>query len=182
MSIDERIDKFLHSDRKAPLPYAVGDIVKVRITRIMDYGAFVVTKDEHMASGLIHISQIPDGVTVEVNQVMDAEVRQVKEDHKVEFSLMYMDKRDNPFRLLENVKNELPKKEVPQDEVDQIIQDLSKEFGVVSEESKTIIKDMVREMGVYQFTKAMMRTLPQFQRDLVYHFLKELSSQGREHL
>ena len=181
MSIDERIDKFLHSDRKSPLPYEVGDMVTVRITRIMDYGAFVVTKDEHMASGLIHISQIPDGVTVEVNQMIDAEVRQVKEDHKVEFSLMYMDKRDSPFRLLESIKKDFPEKDVPQGEVDQIIQDLSKEFGVVSEESKLKIKEMVREMGVYQFTKAMMRTLPQFQRDLVYHFLKEIS-QGREHL
>lgn len=181
MSIDERINKYLHSEEKTPLPYRAGDRVPIRITRIMEYGAFVVTKDQHMAPGLIHVSQIPDGVALEVNKMIDAEVRQVKDDHKVEFSLMYMEKKESPFKLLEGMKKELPKKEVPQGEVEQIIQDLSREFGIVSEDSKKKIEEMIEEMGVYRFTKTMLKTLPHFQRDLVYHFLEEMN-QGREYL
>lgn len=169
MSIDENIMNFLYEQSKSPiLPYQPGDIIPVRITKIVDYGAFVVTKDQYLASGLIHISQIPEGLKLRTMQIIDAKVRQVKNDNKVELSLLHH----------ENSPLEAPRsKEAPIDEVQEIIQYLSKEFGLVSEEAKQKVEMMVKEMGVFRFTMAMMKALPTFKRDLVYHFLKELNQE-----
>jgi ABC-type phosphate/phosphonate transport system permease subunit len=65
--------------------------------------------------------------------------------------------------------------------VKEIVAFLSKEFGIVSEEAKKKVEELIREMGVFRFTLAMMKTLPVFQRDLVYHFLKEVE-QARDDL
>jgi hypothetical protein len=106
-------------------------------------------------------------------QVIEAEVIGIKEENKLELSLLHHEKKDNPFQVLSKIK-ELPEKQVPSDEVQQIIQYLSKEFGLVSEESKQQIEEMVKEMGVFRFTMILNKTLPDFKRDLVYHFLKEM--------
>ncbi|MFC7443435.1 hypothetical protein [Laceyella putida] len=182
MSIDENIMSFIYKENKQlALPYQPGDIIPVRITKLVDYGAFAVTKDQYLASGLIHISQIPEGLELQTMQIIEAEVRQVKDGNKLELSLMHHDKQESPFKVLANIKEPLPEKQAPADEVQEIIQYLSREFGLVSEESKQKVEEMVREMGVFQFTMAMTKTLPTFKRDLVYHFLKEME-QGREHL
>jgi predicted RNA-binding protein with RPS1 domain len=139
----------------------------------VDYGAFCVTKDDYLISGLVHISQIPDDLNLHTMQVIEAEVIGIKEENKLELSLLHHEKKDNPFQVLSKIK-ELPEKQVPSDEVQQIIQYLSKEFGLVSEESKQQIEEMVKEMGVFRFTMILNKTLPDFKRDLVYHFLKEM--------
>ncbi|MBH8605930.1 hypothetical protein [Thermoactinomyces sp. CICC 10522] len=139
----------------------------------MDYGAFCVTKDDHLTSGLIHISQILDDLHLHTMQVIEAEVIGIKEENKLELSLRFHDQKDNPFQVLSKIK-ELPEKGVPSDEVEQIIQYLSKEFGLVSEESKKEVEEMVKEMGVFRFTMLLVKILPDFKRDLVYHFLQEM--------
>lgn len=175
MGIDENIMKYLHEeDKPNELPYQVGDILPVRITKLVDYGAFCVTKDDYLTSGLIHISQIPDDLNLHTMQVIEAEVIGIKEENKLELSLMNHEKKENPFQVLSKIKEPLPDKKVPMDEVQQIIQYLSKEFGLVSEESKKEVEEMVKEMGVFRFTMILNKTLPDFKRDLVYHFLKEM--------
>jgi predicted RNA-binding protein with RPS1 domain len=176
MSIDENIMNFIYQENKqTTLPYQPGDIIPVRITKLVDYGAFCVTKDDYLASGLIHISQIPDDLNLHTMQVIEAEVIRIKEENKLELSLLHHEKKDNPFQVLSQIKEPLPEKQVPSDEVQQIIQYLSKEFGLVSEESKQKVEEMVKEIGVFRFTMILNKTLPDFKRDLVYHFLKEMS-------
>ncbi|MRG28550.1 S1 RNA-binding domain-containing protein [Laceyella tengchongensis] len=178
MSIDQNISNHLYKSQKKELPYQPGDRVQVRITKLVDYGAFAVTKDEHLASGLIHISQIPEHLELHTQQIIEAEIRQVKEDNKLELSLAHHDKKENPFQVLASIKAPLPEQQPPADEIQEIIQYLSKEFGLVSEESKQKVEAMVRKMGVFHFTMAMMKALPTFKRDLVHHFLKEMEQRG----
>ncbi|MFC7442498.1 S1 RNA-binding domain-containing protein [Laceyella putida] len=179
MSIDERISQYLNKERhEQGLPYDEGEIVPVRVTKLVDYGAFVVTRDRHLVSGLIHISQIPQEIQLEVNHMLEAQVKQIKEYNKLELSLMYLAEKESPFALLKEMKSQLPEKKLPKEEIDEIIAFFSKEFGLVSEISKKKINELVKEMGVFHFTITMMKALPDFQRDLVYHFLKEVEQAG----
>lgn len=181
MGIDERISQYLNKEQhEQGLPYAEGDIIPVRVTKLVDYGAFVLTRDRHLVSGLIHISQIPPEIQLEVNHLLEAQVKQIKEDNKLELSLMYLEEKENPFALLKEMKNQLPEKELPKEEIEEIIAFFSKEFGLVSEISKKKISQLVKEMGVFHFTIAMMKALPNFQRDLAYHFLKEMEHEGNQ--
>ncbi|MBA4544398.1 hypothetical protein H1164_16250 [Thermoactinomyces daqus] len=175
MGIDENIMNFIYGEKKqTPLQYREGDIVPVRITKLVDFGAFCVTKDEYLTSGLIHISKIPTDLHLHTMQVIDAEVIRIKEEDKLELSLLLHEKKDTPFQVLSKIKEPLPEKTVPNNEVEEIIQYLSKEFGIVSEESKKEVEEMVKAMGVFRFTMILNKTLPDFKRDLVYHFLKEM--------
>jgi len=182
MGIDERISQYLQQENQEAdgIPYQKGDRVRVRVTRIVDYGAFVVTMDEHVLSGLIHHTQIPQGVHLELNQIVDAKIKHIKDGNKLELSLHFLEDEAHPFSTLENVKNQLPNQERTQleDEMKEILYFLSKEFGVVSEASKEKLEQIVKELGVFRFTMAMMKTLPQFERDLVFHFLNEVKQVG----
>ncbi|UWE02282.1 S1 RNA-binding domain-containing protein [Laceyella sacchari] len=180
MGIDERISQYLNkTSRKHAVPYEEGEMVPVRVTKLVDYGAFVVTKDQHLVPGLIHISQIPPGFNLEVNDLLEAQVKQIKDDNKLELSLIHLAEREEtPFAVLKEMKDKLPEKELPKEEIDDIIEFFSKEFGLVSDNSKKKIQELVKRMGVFHFTITMMKALPGFKRDLVYHFLKEVEQAG----
>lgn len=186
MGIDERISRYLHEDHKSQenrMPYDQGDLVRVRVTRIVDYGAFVVTMDEFLFPGLIHHSQIPNGFQLELNQILDAKIKHIKDGNKLELSLHDLEEEEHPFAQLENLKSHLPKQERTKidGEMEEITRFLAKEFGVVSEASKEQLEQTVKELGVFRFTMAMMKTLPKFERDLLLHFLKEVKQVG-DHL
>jgi predicted RNA-binding protein (virulence factor B family) len=184
--VDSRISEFIYSsvETKPKPDYQVGKWIRVRVTRLMDYGVFVTTMDKHAASGLIHKRHIPEGLELQFGQVLEAKVKEVKSDGKVEFRLDDEELTQEAFAELETLKEQLPEKlQRPffPDDVKEIIAFLSKEFGIVSEEAKKKVEELIRERGVFRFTYAMMKTLPVFQRDLVYHFLKEVE-QARDDL
>ena len=99
--------------------------------------------------------------------------------NKLELSLIHLAEREEtPFAVLKEMKDKLPEKELPKEEIDDIIEFFSKEFGLVSDNSKKKIQELVKRMGVFHFTITMMKALPGFKRDLVYHFLKEVEQAG----
>ncbi|MBH8608410.1 S1 RNA-binding domain-containing protein [Thermoactinomyces sp. CICC 10521] len=177
--LDERISEYIKKSSPSKLvpQYQVGSKVKVRITRLVDFGAFVVTMDPFALSGLIHNRHIPKEQELHVGQVIEAKVKEVKEDNKIEFRLDENLTVHEAFADLEVLKEKLPdhsSKVQPPDETKEIIHFLSKEFGIISDESKKKVEEMVNEVGVFRFTLSMMKILPVFKRDLVYHFLKEV--------
>lgn len=177
--LDERISEYIKKSSPSKLvpQYQVGNKVKVRITRLVDFGVFVVTMDPFAVPGLIHNRHIPKEQELQVGQVIEAKVKEVKDDNKIEFRLDEDPSVHDAFANLEVLKESLPdqsNKSLPPDEIKEIIAFLSKEFGIISEEAKKKVEEMVTELGVFRFTLAMMKILPVFKRDLVYHFLKEV--------
>lgn len=178
MGIDQRISKFMYEKnnmQEREIPYDQGDLVRVKVTRIVNYGAFVVTMDEYLLPGLIHHTQIPHGLHLKLNQVLDAKIKHIKDGNKLELSLHYLEMEKNhctSLKIKEFEHTYLNK------DIEEITRFLANEFGVVSEESKAKLEQMIRELGVFRFTMAMMKTLPKFKRDLVFHFLKEVEQMG----
>lgn len=71
--------------------YNVGDKVQVKITKIVDFGAFVKLEDSGV-DGLIHISEIPNESTDKINNILkEGEIKEAKiiaiEDNKISLSL-----------------------------------------------------------------------------------------------
>ena len=71
--------------------YNIGDKIQVKITKIVDYGAFVKLEDSGI-DGLIHISQIPNESAAKINDILkEGEIKEAKiisiEDDKISLSL-----------------------------------------------------------------------------------------------
>ena len=128
-SFDERIEEELKKaddlwpELKGALkpPYREGDIVKVRITNIVDFGAFCVTVDQFEYNGLIHIGKIANGFIeniedfVRVGDELDAKVVQIRHNnekkfYQIEFSLLHLNltpRISTPFAQLSSLKKQL---------------------------------------------------------------------------
>lgn len=78
--------------------YNVGDIIKVKVTAIKNYGAFVIVDKDY--SGLIHISEISNSFVkdirdyVNVNKVINAKILAVDDDKK-QITLSIKDLQNN---------------------------------------------------------------------------------------
>jgi len=85
--------------------YKVGKIYKGKITRTVDYGAFV--KLEEGVEGLIHSSQIAWGKRSKANsvfntgQTVDVKIMEIDKEGK-KISLSYKETLDNPWTALKN--------------------------------------------------------------------------------
>jgi len=71
--------------------YNIGDKVQVKITKIVDFGAFVKLEDSGI-DGLIHISEIPNESTDKINNILkEGEIKEAKiigiDDDKISLSL-----------------------------------------------------------------------------------------------
>ena len=121
--------------------YKVGQHIKVRVTGIQPYGAFVETPDN--AEGLIHISEIMDDYVhnlkkfLSEGQIVRAKVISIDEEGKLNFSL-----KDNDY-----FKNYERKKE-KQSVLDEIketekygFQTIKERLPVWIKQSKNAIKD-----------------------------------------
>ncbi|MEX6195490.1 S1 domain-containing post-transcriptional regulator Ygs [Staphylococcus saprophyticus] len=121
--------------------YKVGQHVKVRVTGIQPYGAFVETPDN--AEGLIHISEIMDDYVhnlkkfLSEGQIVRAKVISIDDEGKLNLSL-----KDNDY-----FKNYERKKE-KQSVLDEIIETERYGFQTIKErlpvwikQSKNAIKD-----------------------------------------
>lgn len=84
--------------------YKVGQFVKVKVTGIQPYGAFVETPDH--VEGLIHISEVMNDYVhnlnqfLSVGQIVKAKVIKVENDGKLSLSL----KENEYFKLQERKK------------------------------------------------------------------------------
>jgi predicted RNA-binding protein (virulence factor B family) len=108
--VDGQISEFIYSSvvTKPKPDYQVGEWIRVRVTRLMDYGVFVTTMDKYAASGLIHKRHIPKGMEPQFGQVLEAKVKEVKSDGKVEFRLDVEEMTREAFAELESLKEHLP--------------------------------------------------------------------------
>jgi len=71
--------------------YNIGDKIQVKISKIVDFGAFVKLEDSGI-DGLIHISQIPNESTTNISDVLkEGEIKEAKiiniDDDKIALSL-----------------------------------------------------------------------------------------------
>lgn len=86
--------------------YKVGDIVQVRITKVVDFGAFVKLEDTGI-DALIHISEIPQKQPDNINNVLkEGEMKQAKiikiEKDRISLSLKALEEK---IPELSNIKN-----------------------------------------------------------------------------
>jgi len=70
--------------------YNIGDKMQVKITKIVDFGAFVKLEDNGI-DGLVHISEIPNESAVRINDILkEGEIKEAKiiniEDDKISLS------------------------------------------------------------------------------------------------
>jgi small subunit ribosomal protein S1 len=70
--------------------YNIGDKIQVKITKIVDFGAFVKLEDSEI-DGLVHISQIPNESAVRINDILkEGEIKEAKiigiDDDKISLS------------------------------------------------------------------------------------------------
>ena len=77
--------------------YKVGDKVQVKITKLVDFGAFVKLEDTGI-DGLIHISEIPDKPTANVDDVLkEGEIKEAKiisiENDRISLSLKSLEEK-----------------------------------------------------------------------------------------
>jgi len=86
-------EKLVEKDRIKDIidKYNIGDKVQVKITKIVDFGAFVKLEDSGI-DGLIHISEIPNESTDKINNILkEGEIKEAKiigiEDDKISLSL-----------------------------------------------------------------------------------------------
>ena len=109
--LDKENKRFkLSYDKKGPNPwdkvkgkYNVGDIVKVKITKLMPFGAFAEL--EKGIEGLIHISQICERkITkpeeeLEVNKKVNAKIINIDEENKkIELSIRELEGTSNEYK------------------------------------------------------------------------------------
>lgn len=119
--------------------YRVGQFVKVKVTGIQSYGAFVKTPDNR--EGLIHISEVMDDYVHDVGQfltkgqIVKAKVISIEDDQKLNLTL-----KDNEY--FKNEERQKEKKSV----LDMIKE--TEEYGFDSLEQKmpTWIKEAKANM------------------------------------
>lgn len=98
---------FLPKNETKP-PYKRGEIIEVRVRNIAPYGVFTETTDGRNNQALIHISEVQDTYIDDLTgffqpgDLIDARVKNVREDGKIELSTMYMDIRPK-LEIKENV-------------------------------------------------------------------------------
>ncbi|KXB58990.1 S1 RNA-binding domain-containing protein [Gemelliphila asaccharolytica] len=89
--------------------YKNGDIIKVKVTAIKYYGAFIKTKDGK--SGLIHISEIDNSFIIDINyylkigQIVEVKVLSVR-NGKIDATLNFTKNGKKGFaKNIDNFKN-----------------------------------------------------------------------------
>ncbi|MGC8944261.1 MAG: S1 RNA-binding domain-containing protein [Minisyncoccia bacterium] len=113
LDADQNTNKLIFSEKLVELDqikeiakkYKIGDIVKVKITKIVNFGAFVKV-DDTPVDGLIHISEISSAPNVDIKKILqEGEVKEAKitniDDGKISLSL----------KALESKKEESKKEE-----------------------------------------------------------------------
>ena len=100
--------------RKIADQYKVGDVVKVKITKIVSFGAFVKV-DDTPVDGLIHISEISHKPTVDINkELKEGETQKAKiisiEDGKISLSLKAL-KQEKPKEEKTTKEKEMKKED-----------------------------------------------------------------------
>ena len=77
---------------------APGDIIKVKVTAVKPYGAFIETRDGQV--GLIHISEITNCFIFDISsyikqdEILEVKVLSIK-DNKINATLNFKQKKDN---------------------------------------------------------------------------------------
>ena len=127
LDADQNTNKLIFSEKLVELDqikeiakqYKIGDIVKVKITKIVNFGAFVKV-DDTPVDGLIHISEISSTPNVDIKKVLqEGEIRDAKivgiEDGKISLSLKALEpkqeKEKNKNKEATEEKQEKEKKE-----------------------------------------------------------------------
>lgn len=157
--------------------YTVGQIVKVKVNNILDYGAFVETLDENRAEGLIHISEVKNSYVDNIfdyfktGDIIEAKVKKITSNQKIEFST-----KDIQLDVDTNKKTPIPN----YDPLNDITTFLNGMVGVLSPKAKSKLNEMVQEHGIVKFTIAMMKAGKTFENDLGMVLLDKIQEEVKE--
>lgn len=179
--------------RYYPKEYQVGEKVHVKIIDIKEFGALVETMDGHNTRGLIHISNITGNYVEDpiyyfkFGEEIEAEITEWDtEKHQLSLSTKYLnlkpDKDDRPSKLSilaeklqplkekmnaekeKNYESQYLDKKISS-EIQNIINFLNGEIGVVTPRAKEELKKTIEEYGLFQFIMALTRIIDDFEVD-----------------
>lgn len=174
-------------------PYRYGDLVEIKVTAVVPYGAFVVTLDEYSYSGLIHITEVRDGYIysvedyLRVGDVLTAKVKKLDPQGKLALTIKDMPLPSQRVEV-EELKEETPEQEISKigeipttiqlyeedQELAQIITYMNEITGIVSPQAKEALKEMIAKYGLFKFTMALGKVAPTFEADLGKMLIKEV--------
>ena len=151
----------LRTKPKTPVSaYKAGQLLKLRVTKVFDYGAFAENISGAKIEGLIHVSEIKNEYVdnihnyLKAGDIVDAKIKKITYDHKVEFTI-----KDIP-------QTPLAKKPLQEDSLTDIMSYLNGVVGALSPNAKVKLKEMITEYGIVKFTIAMMQAGKTFENDL----------------
>lgn len=209
-SIDDSIAAYLEQTAYRPT-YRYGDIVKVRIIKMLPYGVIAQIIEYPEMQGLIHISEVRNGFVEDVSlyfeegDELEAKVISGLRDGKISFSTKGMKLPLKTEKKQENepvpsynsmspklmaLKEELeqttaenePVPEEEPEELKEIVAYLNGIVGALSPNAKEGLKEIVDSKGVFKFTIAMTEVAKNFQNDLGLLFIKEVQKKMSDSL
>lgn len=149
--------------------YRIGQIVKVKITNVLEYGAFAETLDGKYSEGLIHISEIRNEYIddihhhFKVGDIVEAKIKKITSNQKIEFSTKDL-----------NIMIEKEERPLNENSFVEITNFLNGIVGALSPKAKNKLKDMIQEHGAVKFTIAMMQAGKSFENDLGLVLLEQI--------
>lgn len=155
--------------------YSVGQILKVKVMNVSEYGAFVETLDENSVEGLIHISEIRDEYIEDIHDyfktgdIVEAKIIKMMPNQKMGFSTKSL---NPPTQKEVQVQNETP--------FTDIMHFLNGAVGALSPKAKEKLKETIEVYGVVKFAIAMMQASKTFENDLGLIFLEQIEKRIEE--
>lgn len=191
LEVSDKDRELLDSFRKtAPPPmfskpkktHRIGDVIEGRVTGVEDYGVFVCNDDETM-QGLVHITNVNKGIVddltrhFKIGDRVKARIMAIKKEGKLslstkEFELPdYFTNSDMVEKLkpiaerMNNVELAETKKVVTDEhrEVYKFIQGMT---GIVSEQAREKINELIEKGGMFKFTMALSEAQKDFEVDV----------------
>lgn len=163
--------------------YTKDSIIKVKVTNIIDYGAFVETVDENKEEGLIHISEVKNNYVEDIRDyfsigdIVEAKIKRIDSKGRIELStreLPLMHKNFKYDTITPAIQPIVSPRE--HDNFADILLFLNGMVGALSPKAKNQLKKMMDDYGLVKFTIAMIKTRSRFENDLGLKLLQEIES------
>lgn len=179
---------------------SIGEVVSVKVTKIMSYGAFVEFIEFPQITGMIHISEITDGYVKDINdyffldQTIDAKIIQLGDKLNLstkDFDLNTLNKSttfiaSSPSPTENNNLTSVPNREeiesILSSEWTEVVEYMKSYVGPLSPKAKEKLKGLIQEYGLFKFTLGINDAAKDFTSDLGLLLLCEAEEKLRDGL
>ncbi|MGF7535440.1 S1 RNA-binding domain-containing protein [Bacillus mexicanus] len=179
---------------------SIGDVVTVKVVKIMGYGAFVEFIDCPQINGFIHISEILNGYVEDINdyfhvdQIMEAKIIKTGEklslstrelnrntsdnSKKIQISSMSPSEKNSSISTstLEEIEANIS------DEWPEVVNYIKSHVGPLSPIARDKLKELIQKYGLFKFTIGLNDVAKDFTSDLGLLMLSEAESKLRDGL